>query len=199
MALVQSMDIETLQKPTMIAPADEVPKQRVHVPKQQIVEKQQQHDIFHGGPRFEDLSIQRVDTPCPPALRRQQQPAVGSSYVLLPDCAEIGSSRRFIALEAGQTTVVSSEIEIDEGVDCCQASGGRVRAACSCEPGKRSQAAVVGCARRTRVLTFLVVFFAQRPPGRCNTRAPVSFQPSRQDFPHRHATPLSAPWYFVNV
>ena len=53
--------------------------------------------------------IQRVDTPCPAALRRHllqgdSRTQQGGSFVLLPD--ERGS-RRFIPLEAGQTTVVS--------------------------------------------------------------------------------------------
>lgn len=52
--------------------------------------------------------IQRVDTPCPAALRRQHlgdSRTQGGSLVLLPDHAERGS-RRFIPLEAGTTTVV---------------------------------------------------------------------------------------------
>lgn len=111
MALVQSMDVETLQKPTLLTPSgnrlgeEEMQVERQQQQQEQEGEEKQEQD---GG-----STIQRVDTPCPPALRRQQPPAVGStahhggSYVLLPDCAERGSSRRFIALEAGQTTVVS--------------------------------------------------------------------------------------------
>lgn len=60
--------------------------------------------------------IQRVDIPCPAALRRRQHhqqegsiSSVGGSFVLLPDRAEPEPSRRFISLEAGQTTVVSEK------------------------------------------------------------------------------------------
>eukprot|EP00903_Cladosiphon_okamuranus_P008412 g8088.t1 len=54
--------------------------------------------------------IQRVDTPCPAALRPQHLQGNSriqqcGSFVLLPDRAE-GGSRRFIPLEAGQTTVI---------------------------------------------------------------------------------------------
>eukprot|EP00752_Nemacystus_decipiens_P010356 g9226.t1 len=51
--------------------------------------------------------IQRVDTPCPAALRRHLHGGSRTqqgSFVLLPDQTEC--SRRFIPLEAGQTTVV---------------------------------------------------------------------------------------------
>lgn len=71
------------------------------------VEQQSQGEEEQGG---QHSPIQRVDTPCPAALRRQHRQVdtrtQGGSFVLLPECAERGS-RRFIPLEAGQTTVVS--------------------------------------------------------------------------------------------
>ncbi|CAM9925710.1 unnamed protein product [Scytosiphon promiscuus] len=118
MALLQSMDVTIEHQsssssgggggggggpPTAVVPAEPT------MPASAWDEQTQQQD----QPRDHSV-IQRVDTPCPAALRRRQHhqqaesssSSVGGSFVLLPDRTEPGTSRRFIPLEAGQTTVV---------------------------------------------------------------------------------------------
>lgn len=87
---------------------EESHKHQEQEPKEQ--EQEQQHS-----------PIQRVDTPCPAALRRQQQHLQADSrtrslsFVLLPDGSEPGTRRRFIPLDAGQTTVVSKREDTEGG------------------------------------------------------------------------------------
>lgn len=124
MALVQSMDVAIEHQVSSSSnsgggalPAAVVPAEPM-MPASAWYEQTQQED----QPRDHSV-IQRVDTPCPAALRQQQHQqaesssnnsSIGGSFVLLPDRAEPGTSSRFIPLEAGQTTVVSEE-EVGRG------------------------------------------------------------------------------------
>ncbi|CAM9557302.1 unnamed protein product [Pylaiella littoralis] len=135
MALVQSMDVaidqlsptpttQAAHQPIMMTPIwheqaarqEEESHKHRHEPQEQEQEQRQEQGQGQGqGQRQEKEQehspIQRVDTPCPAALRREQHLQADSttqslSYVLLPDGSELGTRRRVIPLDAGQTTVV---------------------------------------------------------------------------------------------
>ncbi|CAB1113939.1 unnamed protein product [Ectocarpus sp. CCAP 1310/34] len=100
MALLQSMDLE--QQGSVIAAHTTSSQEQGAALAQQQEQRQEQQK----QEQERDSPIRRAGTPCPAALRwrRQQQDGSIGRLILLPDRAE--TSRRFIPLEPGTTTVV---------------------------------------------------------------------------------------------
>ncbi|CAM9414441.1 unnamed protein product, partial [Ectocarpus sp. 13 AM-2016] len=101
MALLQSMELEQQQGSGIAADTTSLQE-----PGAALAQQQEQRQEQQKQEQERDSPIRRADTPCPAALRRRRQQQDGSigRFILLPDRAE--TSRRFIPLEPGTTTVV---------------------------------------------------------------------------------------------